>query len=383
MELLKQCSRCVLDTKDDPNLTIDELGICNYCHLYDQQHKSRVFSGEEAAQKLKAQIERIKQDGKNNAYDCIIGVSGGVDSTYVAYLAKKYELRPLLVHFDNGWNSELAVQNIENITKKLGFELYTYVINWEEFKDLQLSFLKASVIDIEIVTDHAIFAALYHLARKFNIKHTISGMNVVTEGIMPSHWVHKKNDWLNIQAIHKKYGKIPLKTFPKTSYVTGMLNILFYKVESFDILNYVPYHKEDVKTLITNELGWRDYGGKHFESIFTRFYQAYILPKKFGVDKRKAHLSTLICSGQLTRKEALLELEKPLYDAAQLKIDKEFVLKKFEISEQEFDHILSLPVQNHLDFDSYITKHWKYNEIFFKKIKPITRFFKKLLIKNK
>lgn len=379
----QQCSQCVLDTVDDPKMVFNAQGVCHYCEQYKKIAKEHLFHGPNAELKLKNKIDQIKRDGKGQKYDCIIGVSGGVDSTYVAYLAKKYELRVLLVHFDNGWNSELAVKNIENITQKLGFDLHTYVIDWEEFKDLQLAFFKASVVDIELVTDHAIFAALYQIARKYKIKHTVNGLNITTEAIMPPHWVHKKNDWLNIQSIHQKFGTIPLKSYPRTGFWENMLNVLVFKVESLPILNYVPYNKQEVKKVITEELGWRDYGGKHYESVFTRFYQAYILPTKFNIDKRKAHLATLICSGQINKQKALDELSMPLYSEQDLKHDMDFVIKKWGISQEIFDQFMSQKPKSHLAYDSYILKHWKWHESFFQTIQPVTRFIKDIIFKKK
>ncbi len=247
------------------------------------------------------------------------------------------DLRPLAVHLDNGWNSELAVKNIENIISKLGIDLYTLVVNWQEFKDIQLSYLKASVVDIEVVSDHAIFATMYKLAKEKNIGYIISGQNIVTEHIMPSSWLYKKMDFVNLKDIHSKFGTVKLKTYPtfdfkKYVYYSSVLQLL-----PFYILDYVDYNKKAVKEFISKELNWRDYGGKHYESIFTKFYQAYILPEKFKIDKRKAHLSTLICSGQMSRQEAIHELEKPIYDPEELKADKEYVLKKFGLTEAEFD----------------------------------------------
>ncbi len=265
-------------------------------------------------------------------------------------LAKKNNLRPLIVHFDNGWNSELAVNNIENIINILGFDLYTLVVDWREFKDLQKSFIEASVVDIETVTDHAIIATLYKLAIKYDIKYILGGSNIATEAILPDYWIYNKGDHINIKDIHNKFGKVPLKTYPL---YTGRLKrkIRAKGIETIYPLNFIDYNKTKVKEIITNDLGWRDYGGKHYESIFTRFYQGYILPTKFNIDKRKAHLSTLIFSGQISKQKALEELELPIYNSNQLEIDKEFVLKKLDYSEKEFDQIMKTPRIEHRDFE--------------------------------
>jgi N-acetyl sugar amidotransferase len=346
----RQCTLTVMDNIADPDIRFDEKGICNYWHEYQETAKTGVFTGKEGEQKLAELVERIKNDGKGKPYDCLIGLSGGVDSTYVAWLIKQLGLRPLAVHLDNGWNSELAVKNVENIITKLGFDLYTLVVNWEEFKDIQLSYLKASVVDIEVVSDHAIFATMYKLAKEKNIGYIISGTNIVTEHIMPPGWLYKKMDFTNLKDIHSRYGKRKLKTYPTFDFFKYVYYSAILKLTPISILNYVPYNKKDVKELIKRELGWRDYGGKHYESIFTKFYQAYILPEKFKIDKRKAHLSTLICSGQLTREEALKELEQPLYAEADLKQDKEYVLKKLGLDEKAFDAIMKTPIHKHEDF---------------------------------
>lgn len=347
----QQCSISVMDTIADPDIQFDEKGISNYYYAYKKAEAEHVFTGELGQQKLAALADEIKAAGKNQPYDCIMGLSGGVDSTYVAYIAKQLGLRPLAVHFDNGWNSELSVMNIENIVSKLGLDLFTYVINWEEFKDLQLAYLKASVVDIEAITDHAIFATLYRLAGEKNIKYILSGTNVQTENTLPKSWIFPKTDHINIQSIHKAYGKVPLKTFP---FMDAKVKRYYQKVKgvrSVSILDYALYNKQAVKELIQRELGWRDYGGKHYESIWTRFYQGYILPTKFKIDKRKAHLSDLIFGGQITKEEALAELAKPNYDAAQQKMDFEFVLKKFDLTEEELTAILQAPPRSHYDFD--------------------------------
>ena len=347
----QQCSISVMDTIADPDIVFDEKGICNYYYDYKKAAQEHVTEGEAGWKKLEEIAAQIKESGKNQPYDCIMGLSGGVDSTYVAHLAKKLGLRPLAVHFDNGWNSELSVMNIENIVSKLGFDLFTYVINWDEFRDLQLSYLKASVVDIEAITDHAIFATLYRLAGEKNIKHILSGTNVQTENTLPKSWIFSKSDHINIQSIHKAFGTIPLKTFPFMDAKVKRYYQQVKGVRSVSVLNYVDYNKQAVKELIQKELGWRDYGGKHYESIWTRFYQGYILPVKFNIDKRKAHLSDLIFGGQITKEEALAELEKPIYDAAQQKTDFEFVLKKLGLTEAEFDAIMKTPRRSHYDFD--------------------------------
>ena len=374
----KECVNCLLTSSDSEDITFNANGVCNYCVSYEKKHLA-TKSKTDRSKDLNQLVEQIKTVGKGKQYDCIIGVSGGIDSTYVAYLSKELGLRPLAVHLDYGWNSELAVTNINATLQKLGIDLFTYVINWEEIKDLQLSFLKASVVDIELINDFAIFAALHNEAYKRGVKYVLNGMNIETEGEkLPKGWAHEKFDQLNIHSIHNKFGNVKLKSYPKLSYFKRYYLTVFYKLKWLPILNYVSYNKSEVKDLMIKELGWKDYGGKHFESIFTRFYQAYILPNKFHIDKRKFHLSVLICSGQLTKEQALKEMKKPAYDPELLKEDYAFVLKKLGLSESEFKAIMDLPIKDHLEYDSYIKKHYKYNEQFFKVIKPITKLRKAL-----
>ena len=348
----KQCAKTVMDNIADPDIRFDKEGISNYVHDYEQTAKKGVFTGEAGKKKLENLVTRIKKDGQGKRYDCLIGLSGGVDSTYVAYLAKQHGLRPLAVHLDNGWDSELAVKNVENIITRCGFDLYSLVVDWEEFKDIQLAYLKASVVDIEVVSDHAIFSTMYKLAKEHKTGYILSGTNIVTEHIMPPSWLYDKMDFANLKAIHAKYGKKKLRTYPFLDFKKFIYYSVILKLNPISILNYVPYNKKAVKEIIQKELGWRDYGGKHYESQFTKFYQAYILPEKFHIDKRKAHLSTLICSGQITKAEALEELKKPLYEPLQLRSDKEYVLKKFGLPEQEFEKIMQLPIQKHTAFRS-------------------------------
>lgn len=366
----RQCSLSVMDNIADPNITFDEKGICNYYYEYLKAENEQVLKGAEGESKFNEIITQIKVDGKGKQYDCILGVSGGVDSTYLAFLAKQEGLRVLCVHFDNGWNSELAVKNIQSIIEKCGFDLYTYVIDWEEFKDIQLAYLKANVIDIEAITDIAIFSALDIICKEKKIKHILDGRNVVTEITLPNSWNCKNTS--NLKDIHKKFGKIPLKTYPIMSPIRRRLVARLKPFHSWPLLNYVDYNKEMVKKLISLELGWRDYGGKHYESVFTRFYQGYILPNKFKVDKRKAHLSNLIFSHQLTKDEALIELEKPIYPIHLLQTDREFVCKKLGITQEELQNYINTPAKMHSEYALSISFFDEYPIL-----KPFKSIFKK------
>jgi N-acetyl sugar amidotransferase len=350
-ENYKQCSLTVMDNIQDPNITFDSTGVCNYYHDYKKLEKEQVFQGGAGQKKLDELLAKIKKDGKGRIYDCVLGVSGGVDSTYLAYLAKQWNLRVLCVHFDNGWNSELAVQNIENIVSRCGFDLYTHVFDWEEFKDLQLSHFKANVVDIEAITDLGINGTLRLLALGKNVKYVLSGHNIVTESILPRHWIFK--DYNNIIDIHNKYGSHEkITTFPYFDNKFQQLEAKLKGIRGANPLNFVGYVKEEVKEVIINELGWRDYGGKHYESIFTRFYQGYILPMKFGIDKRKAHLSNLIASGQITKEKAIEELKKPIINSEQFEIDYPFVIKKLGFTQEEFEKYIDAPRVEHEEFDT-------------------------------
>ena len=344
------CTRCIMDTTD-PNIQFDENGVCNHCRGYDKKVKQRLFWGEAGQQKLNKLVNEIKAKGKNKKYDCIIGVSGGVDSTLVAYTVKKLGLRPLAVHVDNGWDSELAVSNIGKALEKLDIDLCTCVVDWEEFKDMQLSFLRASVPDAEIPTDHALIAILYQVAAKEGVQFYICGYNITTEGILPSAWSYGHRDWKYIKGVHKKFGKLKLRSFAHCSLFGFLYNIFAKRIKTIRILNYMTYNKKDATEIIKKDLGWESYGAKHHESIYTRFLQTYILPRKFNIDKRRAHLSTLICSGQITREKALKEIEHEPYPSEEMmKNDKKYVLEKLGLTEVEFEEIMSFPIKTFRDY---------------------------------
>jgi N-acetyl sugar amidotransferase len=346
------CTKCVMDTTDSL-ITFNSDGVCNHCIEYEKLVNSWQLPAYLKENKIQQVFSEIKKVQRKKKYDCIIGLSGGVDSSYIAYLASKHNLRPLCVHLDNGWNSELATHNIHNIVEKLNFDLYTHVIDWKEFSELQKAFFNADVIDIELLSDHAIFGVIIDLARKHGIKYILSGSNISTEAILPKSWVHRKQDLTNILDIYEKCGSsTKLKTFPKVSTLKHVFLMYALGYTVIKPLNFIQFNKDEAKNLLMKELDWRDYGGKHYESIFTKFYQAYILPEKFNVDKRRAHLSTLINSGQISREDALNELKKPLYEQKELVEDKDFVLKKLNFSEAWFDSYIKRPPKSHLSFKS-------------------------------
>ena len=344
------CVRCVMDSSD-PQIVFDDQGICNHCKEHEDRFAATPFGKGIAKAGLEALVLEIRSKA-SGPYDCIVGLSGGVDSSYIAEQAVAFGLRPLAVHFDNGWNSELAVQNIQNIVQKLDLDLITFVIDWPEFADIQRSYFRADVIDIEVVTDHAIFAALYRIAGEHRIKYILSGRNAATESIMPADWVWQKFDLMNLKAIHKQFGSVPIKRFP-TLTLWEMAFLQFTgQVRAVNFLDYLPYKKGDAIQSLEAKLAWRNYGGKHYESVFTKFYQAHILPIKFGVDKRKAHYSDLIMNGEISRQAVLEELAKPLYDPIELEQDREYVCKKLGFSQDDFNAYMLAPRISHDTYPS-------------------------------
>lgn len=349
------CNRCVMDSTV-PEIKFDDDGFCNLC----TSAKERLINESENRYKNFDEIIKYLKTIKKK-YQCIIGVSGGADSSYVAYLLKKNNINPLAIHLDNGWNSELATKNIEVILNKLEIDLKTYVINWKEFKEIQLSFLRSSISNIEIPTDHAILATLFNLASKYNLP-IIHGGNLSTESIMPSSWMHDNKDLSIIKNIVKKFSNTKLKTYPQLSITRFLFYIFIKKIKYIGILNYFPYKKNEALSKLRS-LGWSPYEQKHFESIFTKFFQGYILPKKFNIDKRKAHLSSLIISNQISKDDAEKELKKnSLYDPTNIENDKIYFCKKLDISLEEFNQIIN---QDPVSSDKYSNFNKYYN--FFKK----------------
>ncbi len=348
------CKNCVMDVSD-PEINFDEKGVCNYCGNYEERKKMFVPTQDEKSKYLREMVDICKKKGIGKKYDCIIGVSGGVDSTFVAYKIKELGLRPLAIHLDNGWDAELAVSNIRNVLKNLDIELYTYVLDWEEFRSLQVAFLKASTPDSEIPTDHAISAVVKGFATKEDIP-LILGTNYSSESILPRTWSQGHMDWGYIKNVNRLFGKRKLKDFPHYSVYRRIYWNRIKRLKIFELLNYIDYDKEKAKEFLIQKLDWRDYGGKHHESIYTKFFQAYILPTKFGFDKRRAHLSSLILAGHLTRESALSELGKPLYNEKELQEHLVYVPKKLGLSREEFDIIMKTPPRNYNEFSPKLPK---------------------------
>lgn len=347
------CARCVMDATDK-EIEFDEQGICNHCKTYLERASIRIIDEQVRDMRLSLLIEEIRKAGKGKTYDCIIGVSGGTDSTYVAWKVKELGLRPLAAHLDNGWNSELSVSNIQKTLEKLNIDLYTHVIDWNEFRDIQLSFLRASTPDIEIPTDHAISALLFKSASKFGIKYIISGSNFNDEGAFPESWAYGHLDFKYIKNIHKHFGKVPFKTYPYITASQLVSSVVVKRIKTIALLNYMHFNKTEARELLKKELDWRDYGGKHNESLYTKFVQEFLLPVKFNIDVRKPYLSGPVLRGQITREQALAELSTPIADEESIKNQKDYFLKKMELSPKELEEMMELPIKTRFDYPSNI-----------------------------
>ncbi len=338
----KLCTKSIMDTSDS-KITFDENGVSDHWLNFEKNIQPNWSTDEKAHTELMNLAEKIKQEGIGKDFDCIIGLSGGLDSSYTAYIAKEVMgLRPLLFHVDAGWNTDQAVGNIEKLVDGLDLDLYTEVINWEEMKDLQLAFLKAQVPDQDIPQDTAFFSALYKFARKNKIKYVLTGGNYSTECCRePDEWgAYPGIDKMLIMDIHKKFGKRPLKTFPLVDLFTYKIYYQYLLgMKVFKPLNLVPYIKKDAEQLLNERFGWLPFKHKHHESRFTRFYEDYWMPKKFGYEKRRAHFSSLIMTGQMTRDEALERISQPELDENFLKNEFKYVANKLNLTESELQSI--------------------------------------------
>jgi N-acetyl sugar amidotransferase len=338
----RQCTRCVMDTTAD-EISFDSNGICNFCTEFLERSSHVIHEDAIAKQsRLEQLLEAVRNTGKGKPYDCVVGVSGGVDSSWVLFQAKLLGLRPIAVHMDNGWNSELAQSNIANLVNGLGVDLYTHVIEWDEYKGLMQSFFDADVIDVELLYDNAMLAVCYRQAKRLGIKYILSGSNQVTEGMrMPNGWNWYKRDVINIKALAKRFGDIKIKTFPTHSTLDLVFDEVVRGVRWISFLDYLHYNKSAALDELEQKYGYKRYPYKHYESIFTRFYQGYILPIKFGVDKRILHLSTLVASGQMTREDALEGLTGIPYSSRQdLDDDIQYFLKKMGWSHESLAEYL-------------------------------------------
>ncbi|OYQ39023.1 ExsB family protein [Rhodoferax sp. TH121] len=347
------CTRCIMDTSD-PDIEFDGAGVCNHCRNFDENLRPQ-WNPEESGRRMLDQIvDQIKEEGRGKPYDCAIGLSGGVDSSYLAYVARKeLGLRLLAVHVDGGWNSELATRNIENIVRKLDIDLHTYVVDWKEMRDLQRAFVRAGLANQDVPQDHAFFAALYSNAQSYGLRYVLSGGNIATESVMPEEWAYNAMDLRHLEAIHQRFGSGPLKTFPRVGFFRYYFwNRYVKRMRVVRPLNFMPYVKDEAIALLERELDFQYYGGKHFESRFTKWQQLYYRPRKFGYDERRAYLSSLILSGQTTRDQALTSLAGDVVNVKQAEKDTEYILKKLDLSEDEFAQIMAQTPKTYRDYPS-------------------------------
>lgn len=358
--MLRVCTNCVMDTTD-PKITFDENGVCDHCRSFREHTLPKWHTGERGQAELDRMIERIRGNGKGRDFDCIIGMSGGIDSSYLVYAAKEmFGLRPLVFHVDAGWNSQIAVNNIERIVDGLGLDLYTEVIDWEEMKDLQLAFFKAGVPHVDTPQDHAFFATMYKFATKYDVRDILTGANLSTECVRnPVEWMYYQSDATQLRDIHARFGKRPLRNFPVTSILWHKLWLPYVKgIRSWRPLNNIEYIKDDAVKMLSERFGWQPYPQKHFESRFTRFYESYWLPEKFGYDTRKVQYSSLILTEQMTREDALERLTQPAYDPETIHQDVEFIATKLGITADELNGYFRAPNKSFRDYKSQM---WIYD----------------------
>jgi N-acetyl sugar amidotransferase len=343
----------------DPDIVFNSQGVCNHCISFKNTTQQSWFPGPEGGMRLGAICDQIRIAGEGKDYDCILGLSGGVDSSYLAIKVHELGLRPLVVHVDAGWNTELAVANIEKIVKYCNYDLHTHVVDWEEMRDIHLAYLKAGVANQDVPQDHVFFASLYHFATKHGIQYILSGGNLATEGVNPPHaWHHSAMDSISLRAIHKKFGECTLKSYSVINFFDYYLWYpLVKKMRTVRPLNYMPYVKSEALAELERTIGYKPYPRKHGESLFTKLFQNYYLPVKFGYDKRLPHLSSLIVSGQMSREEALESLAEPLYDSQELEVDIGYFCKKLRISRAEFDDLIKQPNRHYTDFPNWDSRY--------------------------
>ena len=348
------CVNCVMDTTDPKN-TFDDRGFCRHCRNFYANILPNWHTDERGWADLQNIVRRIKQAGAGKDFDCIMGVSGGIDSSYLTYVAKeKLGLRPLVFHVDAGWNSQVAVNNIEKMVKALGLDLYTEVVDWAEMQDLQLAFFKAGVAHLDTPQDHVFSAAMYRFAVRHKIKYILNGGNYSTECVEnPLEWHYHASDLVQLKDIHEKFGRRPLKTFPLSNILTYKIFYTYFKgITRIRPLDYVPYIQKDAIELLTRKFGWQEYPHKHYESRFTKFYEGYWKPKKFGIDVRKAQFSSLILTQQMTREEALEKLSRPALDDDTVRKEFEYVATKLGITVKELQGYLDAPNKTYRDYKS-------------------------------
>jgi N-acetyl sugar amidotransferase len=346
------CTNCVMDTSDS-RIKFDENGVCDHCNDFSVNVKPNWHPNEMGLQRLESTVAKIKEDGKDRDFDCLLGMSGGVDSSYLLHLAvKELGLRPLVFHVDGGWNSELAVNNIQVMIDKLDLDLYTEVINWEEMKDFQLAYFKSGVPHIDIPQDHAFIATLYNFADKHNIKYILNGGNISTECVRnPMEWLYYGTDMTQINDIRRKFGTVNMDSYPFSPILRHKVYLKYIRqIQVIKPLDNLKYIKEDALKLLAEEYGWTPYPQKHFESRFTKFFEGFWLPERFGFDTRRVQFSSLILTGQLLRTEALEKLKNPAYSKESIKDEFNYVAKKIGITSSELEEYLKMPKKFYWDY---------------------------------
>lgn len=348
----KVCTRCVMDTTD-PVITFDEQGVCDHCHDFDANVKPNWHTDEKGKQELNVLIKKIKDAGKGKEFDCLLGLSGGLDSSYMLHMAvRKFGLRPLVFHVDGGWNSELAVHNINVMIDKLGLDLYTEVINWEEMKNFQLALFKSGMPHLDMPQDHAFFATMYHFAEKHNIPYILNGGNFSTECVQyPMEWFYYATDIRLIKDVLKQFGTRKMDSYPFSSVFRHKIYLKYLKgVHVVKPLNHHPFLKKEAISLLENEYNWRSYPQKHFESRFTKFFEGYWLPERFGYDTRRVQLSSLILTNQMSRAEAMDILAHPSYDPATIDEEFSYIATKLGITSEELRSYFTMPKKYYWDY---------------------------------
>ena len=351
---IQTCSRCIMDTTAT-DIVFDEQGICNYCtDFLEKKAKHLPLNEEDRLRRLNQLVDMVKASGRGKKYDCIVGLSGGVDSSWSLVQAVRLGLRPLAVHMDSGWNSELAQNNIANLVRNLNVDLYTHVIDWPEIRGLMEAFFASDVIDVEVLYDNAMLAVNYRQAARHGLKFILAGTNIATEGVnIPPTWNWYKSDKRNIVGISKRFGGPKLKTFPSISTLDTARYVLVNRIRWISFLDYLDYKKFEALEVLKRDFGYKPYAHKHYESVFTRFYQGYLQPYKFGVDKRKPHLSSLIMTGEMSREDALKQAAGIAYPSEkEMEADRLYFIKKMGWSEEKFADYIARPEKPHTDYPS-------------------------------
>lgn len=360
MRPYQTCTNCVMDTSD-ANIVFDAQGVCDHCRGFEAHVMPNWHPNAEGERRFAAVVDRIKEDGKGRDFDCILGMSGGLDSSFLLHKAvKDFGLRPLVFHVDGGWNTDIAVSNIQALVDGLGLDLYTEVINWNEMRDFQLAFFKSGVPHLDIPQDHAFIATLYNFADRHGIRYILNGGNIATECVRnPLQWLYYGTDMRQLNDIRRRFGTVPMKSYPFSSVLRHKFYLRYIRrVQVVKPLDWMPYTKALAREMLSSLYGWRPYPQKHFESRFTRFYEGYWLPERFGYDTRRVQFSSLILTGQMTRDEAIEELKKPAYDPETIAHEFDYIARKLGIGSEELRGYFTMPKKTYAD---YRNQRWMFD----------------------